>query len=97
MAETPSLVSPDVHKKLSTPVEKFYTANYPYLVHTPNGAELIKKHSKERAEIDTRHIEEKQKAQVLTKEQLPTVRELKLTDIRSPAGLAHYINQSNDR
>lgn len=38
----------------------------------------------------------KQSVRGQTKEAVSTVRELKLSDIRSPAGLSHYIDRSGD-
>ena len=99
MAEVLSTSSTqEVHKK-SPPVhnEKDFVAKYPDLTSTPQGKKISEKHANEKNQCDVCYLEAKQEVRQVTKEQLPTIRELKLTDIRSPAGLAYYIEQSDDR
>ena len=99
MAEVLSTSSTqEVHKK-SPPVhnENDFVAKYPDLTSTPQGKKISEKHANEKNQCDVCYLEAKQEVRQVTKEQLPIIRELKLTDIRSPAGLAYYIEQSDDR
>lgn len=98
MAETLTAPAPHEVRRVPSMRPETLIARYAHhLTNTPRGEEIAKRHASEQRELDTQYIRAKQNIQEQTKEKVSTVRPLQLSDIRSPAGLAHYIEQSDDR
>ena len=97
MLET--LPAPASHEMRIPPSMKVETpfAKYAHLANTPRGGEITEKQANARNTLDSQYLQAKQNIQEQTKGKVSTVRPLRLSDIRSPAGLAHYIEQSDDR
>lgn len=57
---------------------------------------LLQRHNVDRIDLREELDQAKQSVRGQTKEQINTVRELQLADIRSPSGLSHYIDRSGD-
>ena len=57
---------------------------------------LLKMHEIERMNLGNEFRKAKEEVLSETRQKLPTVRELSFSDVRSPAGLSHYIDASGD-